>query len=201
MQCWAVGQRIDGTIPSISARLGNDGSQRIARFDGTNFDGPFGRGDGPERFRQFVGDRKRHLPFGQERFRRWNFGHFVLMLETAFVDLKRSRKAENGYAFLHRDDPARRKTFPVTQSVDLINNGPAHVSGAKEISVQRMDGAILGCRLRGRRKRLTEDLAAENRTPTEVLAMTTEKVTIEAFQCEKGDEIREDSLHSYCEIS
>ena len=185
----------------MSTRLGDDRAQWIATFDRANFDGALRRCNGTQHLRQFVGDGKRHFSLGPQRFRRRNIGHRVLMLETALIDLKRSGKTENGFALLDRDDSTRGKTFPVAQSVDLIKNRAADVTRAQKIPVQRMDRTILGSRLRRRRKRLTKNLPAKNRSPTEILAMTTEEIAIEAFQCEKGDEIGEDSLHPARDIS
>src|SRR5580692_3108889 len=191
-----IGQAVDHAVPEPARGSVHRGSERIARLDGPDLDGPGHRGARPHELGQELGELEGELRFGAERLGRRHRGHRVLVLEARLVDLERRGQAEDRLALLHADDAPGGKALAVAQPVYLVKDGRLHFARADEVPVRGVHGAPWLHGLRRGRQRLPEDLSAEDGPPAEVLAVAAKEIAVDALEGEEVDEVLEDGLHS-----
>ncbi len=100
----------------------------ILRNDGTNFDGALAQKPWPHFFRQFRCRFVPPLSFALERSWRRNIGHWVLMREPLFLNLKGGGHCEDEFVFLQGGNATGRKTPPIAAALDLIENRVFRIS-------------------------------------------------------------------------
>ena len=166
----------------------------VVRAAGPELEGTVGDGALAQRLRELLGVRTGPLLLGGERLGRRRLGHRVLVLEARLVDLEGRREVEDRLAALDGDDAPRRERAAVADAVDVVDDRLSHVAGAKEVGVERVHVALGRDRLHRGGERLTEHLAAEHRSPPEVLALAAEEVLLDSLEGEELDELVEDAL-------
>jgi hypothetical protein len=65
-------------------------------------------------------------------------GHRELMAQARFGLMKGSRHAKNRLTPLYRNDAARRETFAISDSVDVVEYGNRRVARTQKIAMKRV---------------------------------------------------------------
>jgi hypothetical protein len=111
------------------------------------------------------------------------------MIEPGFLIMETCLKVENGSAMLNGNDATCRKTFSVTNAIDLIHDWEFRITWPKEVRVERMDkpAGLLNCSSSGH-KSLTCNLATKYALAVFIWGETTKQVDFNWLEVEKSDE-------------
>src|SRR5262249_10161836 len=110
--------------------------------------------------------------------------------EARFVDLIGRGHGVDGFAVLDRDHAPGGEARAVANAVDLVEDRPGRVAAAQKVAVHRMHHAAADGAARGR-KRLRDDLSAEDALQAVVGAGRPEQIALYLLEVEDAEEVGE----------
>jgi hypothetical protein len=186
-----VGQRRGRLEPHHATRL------RLRRVKGIlRVDRPHLEGAGEERplakpRRQPITHRRRQLLLGHHAFGGRRRRHVVLVGEARLRHLEGGGHVEDRVPALDRAHAPGGERAAVADSIDVVDDGSAHVPRAEEIRVQRVHAPVLRHGLHRRGQGLSEHLPAEDGAPPEILALSSEEVLFQTLEREELHQVTE----------
>ena len=91
---------------------------------------------------------------------------------------------------LNGNHPAHREAAAVARPIHLVNDCRLHIPTAQEVAVQGVSRTRLNG-VRGSRKRLPQNLAAEDLRAADIAAFAAINIVLDAFELEEGYEVFE----------